>query len=208
MKTKDKLHEAEEESAKVYNSLILHFLSKNHIAPPLIIFFSTGLALSIYAKIEVGLSYIDLVIFFPIGIISFTLVEYLIHRFLYHLPQVYEKGNIPYALHGIHHKYPKDKKRLVMPPILSVFLASLILAIYYWLMGDISFVFTAGFLFGYAAYLSVHYIVHRFKPPRNFLKQLWIHHSIHHYKDDKVAFGVSSPLWDYVFGTMPKKNKL
>ncbi|MEX2379667.1 MAG: sterol desaturase family protein, partial [Vicingaceae bacterium] len=44
-------------------------------------------------------------------------------------------------------------------------------------------------------------------PPKNFLKQLWIHHSIHHYQEDDKAFGVSSPLWDYVFGTMPSKKR-
>jgi sterol desaturase/sphingolipid hydroxylase (fatty acid hydroxylase superfamily) len=57
---------------------------------------------------------------------------------------------------------------------------------------------------GYAGYLFVHYIVHAYPPPKNRLKQLWINHSVHHYKDGKKAFGVSPPLWDYVFGTMPE----
>ena len=130
----------------------------------------------------------------------------MVHRFLYHLPTVYEEGKVPYALHGIHHKYPKDKKRLVMPPVLSVVLAAIILGINYFLIGENGLPFTAGFLFGYAGYLTVHYIVHRFKPPKNFFKELWVHHSIHHYQDDTKAYGVSSPLWDYVFGTMPDKK--
>jgi len=195
-----------EENARVYQNPILHTLSKNHISGPLIIFFGGGTALSIYAKIEFQLSIWTILMYFFVGMLLFSLIEYLIHRFLYHLPQVYNEGGVAYALHGIHHKYPKDKKRLVMPPVLSVVLASIILLINYSLMGGEGFPFTGGFLFGYAAYLSVHYIVHRFKPPKNFFKQLWIHHSIHHYQDDEAAFGVSSPLWDYVFGTMPKKK--
>jgi len=48
-------------------------------------------------------------------------------------------------------------------------------------------------------------MIHAMRPPKNFLNILWIHHSIHHYKDDTVAFGVSSPFWDYIMGTLPKK---
>ena len=72
-------------------------------------------------------------------------------------------------------------------------------------MGDFVFAFLPGFLVGYASYLFVHYIVHAYAPPKNFFKALWVNHSIHHYKDNTVVFGVSSPLWDYVFRTMPKK---
>jgi sterol desaturase/sphingolipid hydroxylase (fatty acid hydroxylase superfamily) len=195
-----------EEDARVFNNPVLHFLSKTHIAVPLTIFFGAGFVLSIYAAIVLHASIAHVLVYFFTGLILFTLIEYLVHRFLYHLPNVYEEGNVTYAMHGIHHKYPKDKKRLVMPPIVSVILASLILGINYTLMGSLGFPFTGGFLFGYASYLCVHYIVHSFKPPRNFFKALWIHHSIHHYQDDEKAFGVSSPLWDYVFGTMPKKE--
>lgn len=196
-----------EEGARVYENPILHYLSMTHIAVPLTIFYGAGIFISFYAGISFNLSTLSIIGFFLIGFLFFTLFEYLMHRFVYHLPSVYDESGPAYALHGIHHKYPRDKKRLVMPPVLSVLLASIILGINYFLMGEIGFPFTAGFLFGYAAYLSVHFIVHRFKPPKNIFKELWIHHSIHHYQDDEVAFGVSSPLWDYVFGTMPKKNK-
>lgn len=196
----------EEKSVRVYENPILHLLSKTHISVPLTIFYGLGIALSIYSYVVFSLSILVILSYFLVGFILFTLAEYLIHRFLYHLPSVYEEGAIAYAFHGIHHKFPKDKKRLVMPPVASVLIAALILTINYLLWGAIGIPFTAGFLFGYAAYLSVHYVVHRYKPPKNFLKTLWIHHSIHHYKEDDKAFGVSSPLWDYVFGTMPSKK--
>jgi sterol desaturase/sphingolipid hydroxylase (fatty acid hydroxylase superfamily) len=63
-----------------------------------------------------------------------------------------------------------------------------------------------GFLVGYAFYLSVHYMVHVYQPPKNFLKVLWINHAVHHYKHGEYVFGVSSPLWDYIFGTMREKG--
>jgi sterol desaturase/sphingolipid hydroxylase (fatty acid hydroxylase superfamily) len=50
-------------------------------------------------------------------------------------------------------------------------------------------------------------MVHAFQPPKNFFKVLWVNHSIHHYKDGEVVFGVSSPLWDYIYGTMTVRSK-
>lgn len=197
-----------ESNARIFKNPLLNFLSKTHISVPLIIFFGSGLALCIYAYSEFNFSLLKIISYFFSGLFVFTLVEYLMHRYLYHLPSVYEEGKIVYALHGIHHKFPKDKKLLVMPPVLSIVLASIVLGINYLIFGLIGFPFTGGFLFGYASYLCVHFVVHAFKPPRNFFKQLWINHSIHHYQDDNKAFGVSSPLWDYVFGTMPDKKNL
>lgn len=208
MANKPANYTSSERDARIFDNPLLNFLSKTHISVPLIIFFGAGIVLSTYAFLNFNKSLVDIITYFLLGLLFFTLVEYLMHRFLYHLPGVYTEGKIAYALHGIHHKYPRDKKLLVMPPILSVALSSAILGINYLIFGYNGFAFTGGFLFGYAAYLSVHFIVHAFKPPKNFLKQLWVHHSIHHYQDDDRAFGVSSPLWDYVFGTMPKKQKI
>ena len=206
MSKKNETFASNEESSRVYKNPLLHYLSKTHISVPLIIFYGAGIFISSYAYLHFQLGIFSILLLFFTGLLSFTLIEYLVHRYIYHLPSVYDEKGAIFALHGIHHKYPKDKKRLVMPPVLSVLLASMILGMNYWLLGETGFPFTAGFLFGYAAYLSVHFIVHRFSPPKNIFKKLWIHHSIHHYQNDEVAFGVSSPLWDYVFGTMPKTN--
>lgn len=207
MSKKPDNYTTQESDARIFKNPLLNFLGKTHIAIPLIIFFGAGISLSTYAIISYNLSLFSIITYFISGLLFFTLFEYLMHRFLYHLPSVYEEGNAVYALHGIHHKFPKDKKLLVMPPVVSILISSLILGINYLIFGNHGFSFTGGFLFGYAAYLSVHYIVHAFKPPKNMFKELWVNHSIHHYQDDEKAFGVSSPLWDYVFGTMPKKRQ-
>ena len=73
-------------------------------------------------------------------------------------------------------------------------------------MYDFVFAFLPGFIVGYASYLSVHYMVHAYPPPKNFFKALWVNHGVHHYKDGEVVFGVSSPLWDYIYGTMKLKE--
>jgi sterol desaturase/sphingolipid hydroxylase (fatty acid hydroxylase superfamily) len=45
-----------------------------------------------------------------------------------------------------------------------------------------------------------------FKMPKNFVGVLWTNHALHHYGDPHTMYGVSSPLWDYVFGTVYKKK--
>jgi sterol desaturase/sphingolipid hydroxylase (fatty acid hydroxylase superfamily) len=117
------------------------------------------------------------------------------------------RKKLQYTMHGVHHEYPKDKDRLAMPPLLSITLATILLLIFRVILGDFVFAFLPGFLVGYALYLSVHYMVHAFQPPKNFLKALWVNHGVHHYKDGEIVFGVSSPLWDYVYGTMREKKK-
>ena len=140
------------------------------------------------------------------GFFTFTLVEYLMHRYLYHmLPDNKIKDKIQYAIHGVHHDYPKDKDRLALPPFISGLYAVILYFAFTALMGNYAFYFLPGFLVGYSLYLGIHYIVHAYPPPKGFFKILWVNHAIHHYKDPDVAFGVSFPLWDYIFGTAPRK---
>jgi sterol desaturase/sphingolipid hydroxylase (fatty acid hydroxylase superfamily) len=71
-------------------------------------------------------------------------------------------------------------------------------------MADYVFAFLPGFLMGYAVYLGMHYMVHAYQPPKNFFEYIWINHSVHHYKNGELVFGVTSPMWDYIYGTMAK----
>jgi sterol desaturase/sphingolipid hydroxylase (fatty acid hydroxylase superfamily) len=112
-----------------------------------------------------------------------------------------------YAHVAVHHEFPKDKDRLAMPPLVSITIATILLLLFRVLLGDLAFSFLPGFIVGYSYYLSVHYIVHVYQPPKNFFKVLWINHGIHHYKNGDAVFGVSSPLWDYIYGTMRDRKK-
>jgi sterol desaturase/sphingolipid hydroxylase (fatty acid hydroxylase superfamily) len=64
------------------------------------------------------------------------------------------------------------------------------------------FAFFPGFLIGYLIYGSMHYAIHAWNPPFKWMKPLWRNHHLHHYKNVELGFGVSSTLWDHVFGTM------
>ena len=190
---------------QLFNNPILEKLSRTHISVPLTIFSMYSAGLLYWSITHTTLSGGLTVVLFFIGTFTFTWVEYIAHRYLFHMSTYTKfKEKFQYTIHGVHHEFPKDKDRLAMPPLLSITISTILLLLFRLVMGDYVFAFLPGFLVGYAAYLSVHYMVHAFQPPSNFLKILWINHGIHHYKDGLVVFGVSSPLWDYIYGTMKK----
>ncbi len=191
---------------ELFNNKILDRLTRTHIAAPLITFSVISIGLIYYGFSHSYINALNVVPLFFAGVFVFTFVEYLMHRFLFHLnPKSEKQEKFAYNVHGVHHDYPKDKDRLAMPVPLSITLATLFFLFYRLLIGDFVFAFLPGFVMGYASYLWVHYMVHAFQPPKSFWKILWVHHGIHHYKDPHNAFGVSSPFWDYIFRTMPKK---
>lgn len=193
-------------TAEIFKHPILEKLTKTHVGIPILLFLLlAGFLLYrawFYSHLPVGLG----ILYFLAGYLAFTLTEYLMHRYFYHMNPIQKwKKNIQYSVHGIHHDYPKDKKRLAMPPMLSVGYAVALYYLFSFLIAEQVNYFLPGFLSGYASYLGIHYIIHAFPPPKGLFKVLWVNHAIHHYKDPDVAFGVSTPLWDHVFGTSPKK---
>lgn len=194
-------------SVPLFKNKWLDRFTRTHIAIPVSLFFLYAFGLILYTKTKTNLTNYQVVSLFFGGWLFFTFVEYLVHRYVYHMePSTPQKAKMQYTMHGVHHDYPKDKQRLAMPPFLSVTISTILLLIFELLLDKYSFSFLAGFLVGYAFYLLVHYSVHIFRMPNNFLKALWINHSIHHYSPEDAMFGVSSPIWDYVFGTAPKKK--
>lgn len=181
-------------------------ITRTHISIPLVVFFIFSVFLIYQGITDKGLSGWQITPLFLIGFLLFTLAEYIMHRYLFHMNETNEiKKKLVYTMHGVHHHYPKDKDRLAMPIPASVTLAFLLFLLFRFLIGDLVYGFLPGFFVGYASYLWVHFMVHAFQPPKNFFKILWIHHGIHHHKQPERAFGVSSPLWDLVFRTMPTK---
>lgn len=183
----------------------LERLSRTNSAIPISLFCLLAIGLTYYAIAETEIAPLTTAGLFVAGFLFFTLLEYLAHRYFFHMkPNNKVKKKLQYTVHGVHHEFPRDKQRLAMPPFIALLYAILFYLIFSLLMGQYVFAFLPGILLGYATYLFVHYIVHAYRPPNSFLKTLWVHHGIHHYKDHTVAFGVSSPLWDYFFRTMPK----
>jgi len=192
---------------QLFDNAVLEKLSRTHISIPLIIFFSYAAGLLYWNLTQTSLHTVTTLLLFLVGFITFTWVEYMMHRYVFHMkPYTEMRSKIQYTIHGVHHEFPKDKDRLAMPPLLSITISTILLLLLRVLMGDFVFAFLPGFLVGYASYLAVHYLVHAYPPPKNFFKVLWVNHSIHHYKDGETVFGVSSPLWDYIYGTMEFKK--
>ena len=149
---------------------------------------------------------------FMLAFFSWTLFEYFAHRYLFHFEATSPLGQrIVYIFHGNHHQYPRDRMRLFMPPVPSIILAMAIFSLIYGLSalftgnGDYAFVYFPGFIMGYLAYVSMHYAIHAYPPPKMF-KSLWRNHHLHHYKYPEKGFGVSSVFWDKVFRTEPKEE--
>lgn len=193
---------------KLFKNPVLEKLSRTHISIPLIVFAIYSTALLYWSATHTSLSAFVTVGMFFLGMLVFTLVEYIVHRYVFHMKTYSDiRRKLQYTMHGVHHDFPRDKDRLAMPPLLSITISTILLLILRVAMGDFAFSFLPGFLVGYALYLAIHYMVHAYQPPKNFLKALWVNHGVHHYKDGDIIFGVSSPLWDYVFGTMRYRNK-
>nr|WP_293834194.1 sterol desaturase family protein [uncultured Arsenicibacter sp.] len=187
---------------QLFDNPVLEALSRTHISVPISMWLALSAFLGWYAFTYTDMSSGLIGGLFVTGFVSFTLFEYVLHRYLYHLePKTERRAKIQYTFHGIHHEFPKDKTRLAMPPALAIFVAAFFFGVFFLLMGEAAYAFFPGFLVGYSGYLAVHFIVHAYAPPKNFFKWLWINHSVHHYKNHDSNYGVSSPVWDYIFGT-------
>jgi len=208
LQVEEKVRPKNNGTKKLSDNPIVEKLTRTHISVPIAILLSIAAGLLYFAVLHTNLPVPIIPVLFLSGLLFFTLIEYLAHRYLFHMkPNKEWKRKFAYIAHGVHHEFPKDKDRLAMPVPASLTLAFVFFVIFRALMDTAVFGFLPGMLTGYCAYLFVHYIVHAYAPPKNFFKHLWINHSMHHYKDSSQIFGVSSPLWDYIFGTYPKDSR-
>ncbi|MBK7946956.1 MAG: sterol desaturase family protein [Flavobacteriales bacterium] len=199
---------SQNKSGRLFRNPWVEALTKTHIAVPLSLFYATSSLAVWYSIVHLGIGVRSVAPLFLTGLVFFTLIEYLVHRHVYHMPASSpRRARIQYVFHGVHHEHPRDKSRLALPPVLSVVVSALFIGLFRLSMGASGFAFGGGFLTGYATYLLVHYSIHAYRPPKNFLRALWKHHNLHHFAGDTSAFGVSSPLWDHVFGTMPDDQR-
>lgn len=194
--------------ARLFKNHYLEYLTKTH---PLVIWgmYLPIIGFLLYFSYTVkNLSVFSLLLSFAAGIFFWSFFEYIMHRFVFHFVSENEKAKkIIYVMHGNHHEYPRDKERLFMPPVPSIILSSVIFSVMFFLskaigINEFVFSFFPGFIFGYLMYGTMHYAIHAWNPPFKWMKPLWRNHHLHHYKQQERGFGVSSTLWDHVFGTM------
>jgi hypothetical protein len=163
--------------------------------------------------------------FYALGLFLWTLVEYTIHRGIFHSRRWIEDDtrrivgslrrdqpvvpNLPtarhrfyFVAHGVHHDFPNDSTRLVLAPGVSIPLAALFYGIFRLIFGAATPAAYAGLITGYLCYDTIHFAVHHASGRSRLLRALKRRHFRHHYADPTRDFGVSSPIWDYNIGTL------
>ncbi len=195
-------------SPPLFESEFLNFFSRVHPSIPAIIFVPVIVAME-WLGADRGYAAWELVLFSLAGGAIWTLTEYWLHRLFFHWEPDNAFGHrMHFVIHGIHHDHPNDKLRLVMPPAVSIPLAALFLGLFVLVFGaPLAFPIFAGFIAGYLIYDYTHYYVHHAVPKTQFGKRLREHHMRHHFQDHRYGYGVSSPAWDVVFRTLPRRRK-
>jgi 4-hydroxysphinganine ceramide fatty acyl 2-hydroxylase len=192
-----------DETVRMFESNFMETLSKVHPSVPVIIFVPVILY-SLYSAIVIsGLSFATVLGLAIFGLFIWSITEYTLHRFVFHMKLTSPVGRrIHFIFHGVHHDYPNDSRRLVMPPSVSLPLAAMFYLLFYYLIGSkFVFPFFAGFITGYLVYDMTHYAIHHFNMHSKFLLAIKKHHIKHHYQNEDKGFGVSSPFWDLIFDT-------
>jgi sterol desaturase/sphingolipid hydroxylase (fatty acid hydroxylase superfamily) len=207
--TQDTRPEALDASPRLFESDLLDKLSRVHHLTPVIIYTPIILGLTFY-----GLSLNSFVAVLGgliLGYLAWSLTEYFGHRYLFHtvFPLPFGLGpRFQFLIHGVHHIYPNDPLRLVMPPLLSAPIMLIALAIIRPLFGaNFSWPVLAGFMAGYVVYDCVHFWTHHGQPTSEFGKLVKRLHMLHHFRDAEKGFGVHAIWWDYVFGTAYQKGE-
>jgi sterol desaturase/sphingolipid hydroxylase (fatty acid hydroxylase superfamily) len=197
------------ETVRMFKNDFLEMLTRVHYTVPLIIFLPVVLWFIYKSIFQFHLTFLTIAGLFILGIAVWTLTEYLLHRFVFHLELPGRIGQrIHFIFHGVHHDYPSDSKRLVMVPTVSIPLAILFYYLFRWMLGvEAVAPFFSGFISGYLFYDMTHYAVHHFNLKSKFWLELKHHHMLHHFSESDRGFGVSSKFWDLVFRTMYRKRK-
>ncbi|HEV7332305.1 MAG TPA: sterol desaturase family protein [Flavisolibacter sp.] len=199
-----------EESTRMFKSNWMEALSKVHFSVPLFIYIPAILFFC-YLAFSYDIDIATFFLHFLLGLLVWTATEYFLHRFVFHFyPSSSWGKRIHFIFHGVHHDYPKDKKRLVLPPSASIPLAALFYYLFSLLFTQaVLYAFFPGFLLGYLLYDMMHYAMHHYNFKTGTLKKVKQHHMLHHYQDPTKGFGVSSSLWDEImrskFSKKPKE---
>ncbi|ODQ80736.1 hypothetical protein BABINDRAFT_34639 [Babjeviella inositovora NRRL Y-12698] len=142
---------------------------------------------------------------FGSGFLVWSLVEYLLHRFIFHidslLPDYCPRAfALHFVIHGRHHFLPMDANRISASPILlTVFSTSLFFLLRIVTGKAAGMALFSGAFTGFMAYEEFHISLHT-RP--QWLQEMKRYHLQHHYKNFDLGYGVTTKIWDYAFGTV------
>ena len=198
------------ESIKVFDNSFLEKLTHVHPIVPLL-FWTPVIGYWLYQGVAVSeLAWKEIGALAFLGLFLWSLTEYILHRFIFHYPAKSNLGKrFIFLFHGLHHDDPNDPTRLVMPPAPAVFYVFLLYQFYNLLLPEqYMSTYMAFFMIGYLCYDYIHYATHHFKMNNTIGRYLKKWHLVHHHAHEAAKYGVSSPLWDYIFRTVkgPKET--
>ncbi len=188
---------------RMFDNPLLETFSKVHPATPFVFYIPVCTAVMFYALSNALTTWVMSLVFFPLGWFTWQLMEYFIHKGVFH----YE-GNFPGVAqirdtHTYHHKYPDDDGRLVMPLGASIPLAAVIAGLL-WIphVPSATVPYWVGLVCGYMWYDFMHWSQHFRKPLTSWGKKLRSHHMAHHFADPEMNYGISHRWIDRLLGTM------
>lgn len=192
-----------DDPTRLYQSDFMERITRAHPVEPFVVYVPIVLSLMIYSIVKGPYHWATCLALWAGGAFFWTLIEYFLHRIIFHYQAKSEWGKkIMRLIHGIHHQFPNDTDRLVIPPIFALGVIFLFGGAYYLLLGWwLALPFLAGGISGYMYYDFVHYATHHLKPRTPWGKAQRKRHLIHHYKYPDACFGVSTGFWDWVFRT-------
>ncbi len=186
---------------RLFKNDFLERLTLVHPATPLVLFVPQVMFLLFLGALR-GLGPLKMGALFTGGLFFWTFTEYGMHRLAFHfVPRNRWQVVFAYFLHGIHHAFPDDDRRLVMPPVMSLTLAIPFYLLFMKVLAGSYMPALAGFLVGYLWYDMTHYALHALPMRSKLGNALRKHHMLHHFSTPDRRFGVSTPLWDVVLGT-------
>lgn len=197
-----------EQSVRMFKNDFLESLSKIHFSIPLFIYLPL-IAFFTYKSFINHIGIAAYALYFAIGIFIWTATEYALHRYIFHFVPKSKWGlRLHFIFHGVHHDYPRDSKRLVMVPSVSLPLAVIFYFLFALLLSPAHlYSFFSGFVLGYLIYDMTHYAIHHANFKSSFWKKIKQHHMLHHYDNPSKGYGVSSVLWDKILDSdFPKKK--
>jgi len=175
-------------------------------ARPFLVFPPAIVAILVWTSLSGSVGIGQLLILYVGGFFAWTLMEWVLHRAMHIRSRSEAITRFQDMAHLGHHRHPDDLPHSVVRLSGSVPLAALFYLIILLVFRDLgqALVFHAGLMTGYVWYELVHLAGHarRRIPAFNFLKR---YHQLHHHGDPLRTFGVSSPIWDWVFGTLPRR---
>jgi sterol desaturase/sphingolipid hydroxylase (fatty acid hydroxylase superfamily) len=167
----------------------------------------------LYAAIVLGLSLVaawagffswKAIVFLVIGLGGWSLLEYVMHRFIFHYEARSRLGRkFLHHAHIAHHENPLEGGGLSSSLIMGLPIGAGCWLLAWattgsWVAGLWVFIGLAAGFFGYK---WVHFQCHHRRSRLRVLRYLRHYHLLHHYKTPELRFGVTSPFFDLVFGT-------